>query len=181
MITELDGSLLPSETLSPSMSPHHSDVSVMFHQSNQDITLHGLGLIAGPDPSHFFINETERPLQIVHPIPKRPRKRRKLLKAKVPPSPSRTKEFPCTYCQSSFDRQSNLTTHLKVHGITKARMITCSEPGCTKSYGRVSDANRHAKSAHSGKNYPCGNCGRGYSRNDMRCRHMSSGCTGRRQ
>ncbi|KAF8909373.1 hypothetical protein CPB84DRAFT_1673452 [Gymnopilus junonius] len=55
------------------------------------------------------------------------------------------KPFKCTYCDRGFAESSNLSKHLRTH--TGARPYTCMEPGCSKSFARPDQLNRH-KAVH---------------------------------
>ncbi|KAJ3143738.1 hypothetical protein HK101_003147 [Irineochytrium annulatum] len=78
----------------------------------------------------------------------------------------------CPTCSKSFTRRFNLHQHMIVHIplAERTKPYACPEIGCGRSYGRVSDLNRH-KQEHEGMAFTCDGCGRGFARRDALGKH----------
>ncbi|TEY63394.1 hypothetical protein BOTCAL_0155g00160 [Botryotinia calthae] len=87
-------------------------------------------------------NELKRHVLLEHPNPA-------AFGGKFPKVKKEPVKHQCDKCESSFTRSSGLKIHQRTHdGI---RPFKCESPGCSATFVRKWDRDRHAKSTHSGK------------------------------
>ncbi len=89
-------------------------------------------------------------------------------------SPKQTKSAePVVYCYQcekpkGFARHYNYTQHLNTHKANRPRPHVCLHPGCTNSFFRKTDLQRHDKSVHQKlKDMRCKKCPAAFSRKDI--------------
>ncbi|KAI8847862.1 hypothetical protein BC829DRAFT_358380, partial [Chytridium lagenaria] len=68
-------------------------------------------------------------------------------------------------------RKTNLRTHLLTHDPHRPRPYVCTFPGCTRSFVRMHDVERHA-GVHGGVKSVWCECGVGFKRRDAWERHL---------
>ncbi|KAK3832081.1 MAG: hypothetical protein JOS17DRAFT_670052, partial [Linnemannia elongata] len=72
--------------------------------------------------------------------------------------------FVCAICGRAFSRLFNLNTHERTHDRSKARLFACPEQGCTKTFTRRNDCQRHQISIHKVTDiYSCNKCPKRFS------------------
>jgi uncharacterized C2H2 Zn-finger protein len=135
----------------------------------------GLGLTSSLQHTYYsYLEQAHDQLRIVQSTPQPPGKKRRIRRSSSPGSSRRSRPFSCSVCQQRFERKCNLTTHMRTHGTSDKDLVSCPEPGCTKVYTRQPDVNRHIKTAHEGRQWPCFQCGKVFKRKDILTRHAEA-------
>ncbi|OAT10715.1 hypothetical protein BDBG_06525 [Blastomyces gilchristii SLH14081] len=86
-------------------------------------------------------------------------------------------KFMCEKCGRHFTRNSNCKSHMKTHDPNRKLPFKCTDPECTKKFGRKTDLTRHVDSVHKKlRQYGCDQCGHRFARQDTLRRHREDGC-----
>lgn len=87
------------------------------------------------------------------------------------------RQFVCAICGRAFSRLFNLNTHERTHDRSKARLFACPEQGCTKTFTRRNDCQRHQISIHKVTDiYSCNKCPKRFSSREELRSHTDSNC-----
>jgi uncharacterized Zn-finger protein len=87
------------------------------------------------------------------------------------------RQFVCAICGRAFSRLFNLNTHERTHDRSKARLFACPEQGCTKTFTRRNDCQRHQISIHKVTDiYSCHKCPKRYSSREELRSHTDRNC-----
>ncbi|KAF9085395.1 hypothetical protein BGX23_009692 [Mortierella sp. AD031] len=87
------------------------------------------------------------------------------------------RQFVCATCGRAFSRLFNLNTHERTHDRSKARLFACPEQGCTKTFTRRNDCQRHQISIHKVTDiYSCNKCPKRYSSREELRSHTDRNC-----
>ncbi|KAH7053983.1 hypothetical protein BKA57DRAFT_265996 [Linnemannia elongata] len=87
------------------------------------------------------------------------------------------RQFVCAICGRAFSRLFNLNTHERTHDRSKARLFACPEQGCTKTFTRRNDCQRHQISIHKVTDiYSCNKCPKRFSSREELRSHTDRNC-----
>ncbi|KAF9132823.1 hypothetical protein BGW39_011209 [Mortierella sp. 14UC] len=87
------------------------------------------------------------------------------------------RQFVCAICGRAFSRLFNLNTHERTHDRSKARLFACPEQGCTKTFTRRNDCQRHQISIHKVTDiYSCNKCPKRFSNREELRSHTDRSC-----
>ncbi|KAF9141497.1 hypothetical protein BGX30_004665 [Mortierella sp. GBA39] len=87
------------------------------------------------------------------------------------------RQFVCAVCGRAFSRLFNLNTHERTHDRSKARLFACPEQGCTKTFTRRNDCQRHQISIHKVTDiYSCNKCSKRFSSREELRSHTDRNC-----
>ncbi|KAF8943310.1 hypothetical protein BGZ47_005541 [Haplosporangium gracile] len=87
------------------------------------------------------------------------------------------RQFICAICGRAFSRLFNLNTHERTHDRNKARLFACPEQGCTKTFTRRNDCQRHQISIHKITDiYSCTKCPKRFSSREELRSHTDRSC-----
>ncbi|KAG0292887.1 hypothetical protein BGZ96_003536 [Linnemannia gamsii] len=87
------------------------------------------------------------------------------------------RQFVCAICGRAFSRLFNLNTHERTHDRSKARLFACPEQGCTKTFTRRNDCQRHQISIHKVTDiFSCNKCPERYSSREELRSHTDRNC-----
>ncbi|KKZ66836.1 hypothetical protein EMCG_07441 [[Emmonsia] crescens] len=117
--------------------------------------------------SHVAVSQGDQVKVQPGGIRKQPRRRTSATDAK----------FKCEKCGMNFSRNSNCKSHMKTHDPNRKSPFKCTDPQCTKKFGRKTDLARHVDSVHKKlRQYGCDQCGHYFARQDTLRRHCEDGC-----
>ncbi|KAG0377846.1 hypothetical protein BGX24_005304 [Mortierella sp. AD032] len=87
------------------------------------------------------------------------------------------RQFICAICSRAFSRLFNLNTHERTHDRSKARLFACPEQGCTKTFTRRNDCQRHQISIHKVSDiFSCNKCPKRFSSREELRNHTDRNC-----
>lgn len=81
------------------------------------------------------------------------------------PSGPSADRFYCPECSKTFSRVDNLKAHSKLHDSNRKDIYSCNQ--CPYRFRRKYDLARHEVAHSRSRLFCCGNCHKGFSRNDV--------------